>query len=196
MKDIIKQQIKESIKVKEAMLESLIDPIEKVSKIIIECYKNKGKVVLFGNGGSAADAQHIASELVNKFSFEREPLPAIALTTDTSILTSISNDSSYDNVFERQIKAFCNKGDVAIAITTSDVSFEKGGHSANIAKAIIAAKNKGVKTIGLISKKGIEISKMVDLAIIVPSYETPRIQEAHITIGHIICYLVEKELFQ
>jgi len=195
MKNKIIELLNESIEVKKKVVESLPNDIEKAVNMIINCYKNNGKLILFGNGGSAADSQHIAGELVNKFKLERPPLAAIALTTDTSILTSIGNDDGYDYVFEKQVKALCNEDDVVIAITTSDVSEEKGGHSANIANALKAAREKGAKIIGLFSDKTENALKMVDLPIKIPSRDTPRIQESHITIMHIICELVEEELF-
>jgi D-sedoheptulose 7-phosphate isomerase len=161
--------------------------IERISKIVIKAYKNGKKVVLFGNGGSAADAQHIAGELVSKFMLERTGLPAIALTTNTSILTAIGNDYGYDQVFSKQVEAVVERGDIVIGISTS-------GSSPNVIEGVRAAKEKGAITIGFTGRGG-ELAQAVDHCIQVPSSNTPRIQEAHITIGHIICYLVEKELF-
>jgi len=192
----IKSQILESIKAKQLLLETETQNIELVSNLIIQAYKNNKKVLIFGNGGSAADSQHFVAELVNKFKIHRKPLPALALTTDTSILTSIGNDSSFDEIFQKQIEAHCNKDDIVIAITTSDISKEKHGHSTNIYKGILAAKEKEAIVIGLLSIKGIEIGNLVDYSIKVPSIDTQRIQESHILILHIICYLVEKELFK
>ena len=192
----IKSQILESIKAKQLLLETETQNIELVSNLIIQAYKNNKKVLIFGNGGSAADSQHFVAELVNKFKIHRKPLPALALTTDTSILTSIGNDSSFDEIFQKQIEAHCNKEDIVIAITTSDISKEKHGHSTNIYNGILAAKEKEAIVIGLLSIKGIEIGNLVDYSIKVPSIDTQRIQESHILILHIICYLVEKELFK
>jgi D-sedoheptulose 7-phosphate isomerase len=145
-------------------------------------------VILFGNGGSAADAQHVVGELVNKFQLEREVLPAIALTTDSSVLTSIANDYDYSRVFAHQVGAWAKEGDVVIGISTS-------GNSANVIEAVKVAKEKGAKTIGFTGSGGGKLAELVDLVVRVPSDETPRIQESHITIFHIICYLVERELF-
>ena len=156
--------------------------------MIIEAYGSGKKLVLFGNGGSAADAQHIAAELVNKLKLERSALAALAFTTDTSILTSVANDYDYSRVFARQVEALVQEGDVVIGISTS-------GSSLNVIKGIEAAKEKGARTIGFTGKGGGELVQIADLTIEVPSSDTPRIQEAHITILHIICFLVEGELF-
>ncbi len=190
MEKIIEEYLRGSIKVKTKILDdlSLLTIIREISLVIIEAYRNKKKLILFGNGGSAADAQHIAGELVNKFKLERIALPAIALTTDTSILTSVANDYDYSKVFARQVEALVEEGDVVIGISTS-------GSSLNVIKGIKAAKEKGAKTIGFTGKDGDELAKIADLALKVPSNDTPRVQEAHITIFHIICYLIEKELF-
>lgn len=192
----IKQQILESIKAKELLIEEQIINIEKIIEIIIQAYRNNKKILIFGNGGSAADSQHFAAELVNKFKLKRKPLPALALTTDSSILTSVGNDSSFDAIFEKQIEAFCEKDDIVIAVTTSDISKEKNGHSTNIYRGITAANALGAVTIGLLSIKGNEIGNLVKYSIKVPSTDTQRIQECHIMILHIICDLVEKELFK
>lgn len=194
MQKEIKKYLKESAELNSKMTIDLIMPLEEAVKLIIGCFKKGGKILVCGNGGSAADAQHFAAELVNKFKLERKPLPAIALTTDSSILTSIANDTGFDNVFEKQVRALGQKNDILIVITTSDVTFDKHGHSTNIAKALITAKNKGIKTIGLVSQKSKEILKYLDLALIVPHNNTPHIQEAHITILHIICEIVEKNI--
>ena len=174
---------------------SFFEQIIKVSKVIVTSIKKGGKILICGNGGSAADAQHFAAELVNKFMMERDPLPAIALTTDTSIITSIGNDSGFDNIFGKQIEALCKKDDIVIVITTSDITDNKGGHSANIYNGIMAAKKKGAKTIGLISERGKKISSLVDLSLCVPSTSTPRIQEAQMLIYHMICEFLEAEIF-
>ena len=190
MEKIIEEHLRKSVELKTKILNdsSLLTMIKKVSLAIIEAYRNKKKLILFGNGGSAADAQHIAAELVNRFELERMALPAIALTTDTSVLTSIANDYDYSKVFARQAEALAEKGDVVIGISTS-------GTSLSVIKGMQAAKEKGAKTIGLTGENGGELAKIVDLVLKVPSNDTPRIQEAHITILHIICHLVERELF-
>ena len=189
MKDVIKKILSEGIEVKNKILrdESLLDLIEKISLVIIKAYQNKKKVILFGNGGSAADAQHIAGELVNKLSFERKALPAIALTTDTSVLTSIANDYDYSKVFARQVEALAEDGDVVIGISTS-------GNSASVLEGIRAARKKAY-TVGLTGRGENRLSNIVDIALRVPSEDTPRIQEVHIAILHIICCLIEKKLF-
>ncbi|GAI85721.1 unnamed protein product [marine sediment metagenome] len=189
MEKIIEEHLRKSMKLKTEILNdlSLLTMIKKMSLAIIEAYQNKKKLILFGNGGSAADAQHIAAELVNKFELERIALPAIAFTTDTSILTSIANDYDYSKVFARQAEALAEEGDVVIGISTS-------GTSLSVIKGIEVAKEKGAKTIGLTGKNGGELAKIVDLVLKVPSNDTPRIQEAHITILHIICDLIEKKL--
>jgi D-sedoheptulose 7-phosphate isomerase len=164
-----------------------LSEIESVVSKIIDAIKNGNKVILFGNGGSAADAQHIAAELIGRFKLERKSYPAIALTTDSSILTSLSNDYSFDTVFSRQCESLVNNGDVVIGISTS-------GNSKNVYNGLITAKKFGGYTIGLLGNEGGNISKIVDISIIVDSKSTPRIQEAHRTIYHIICELVEKKL--
>ncbi len=183
----IANRLEESARIKKTIAKSKIGEIERMAKFIIMAYKTGGKVVLFGNGGSAADAQHIAGELVGQFALKRQAFPAIALTTNTSILTAVANDYGYDAVFSRQIEALVNEKDVVIGISTS-------GNSPNVVEAIEMAKMKGAKTIGLTGGNGGKLAEVADLVLIVPSDITPRIQEAHITIGHIVCELVEKEL--
>jgi len=187
---IVKEILNESIRVKKKIVDdpSLLSQINQISSIIIEAYRRKKKVILFGNGGSAADAQHIAGELVNRLYLEREALPAIALTTDSSVLTSIANDYDYSRIFARQVEALAKEGDVVIGISTS-------GSSSNVIEAVKTAKEKGAKTVGFTGNKGGKLAELVDFVISVPSDETPRIQESHITIFHIICCLVERELF-
>jgi D-sedoheptulose 7-phosphate isomerase len=184
--DEIKNHLEESISVKEKLKEQAA-VIEKAAKMLIAAYKNGKKTIAFGNGGSASDAQHIIGELVGRYKIERRGLPGIALSTDTSVLTAIANDYGYDKVFERQIEANANTGDVVFAISTS-------GNSPNVINAIKAAKNAGCKVIGLTGKDGGKMAGMCDITLIVPSYNTPRIQEAHITIIHILCDLLDKEL--
>lgn len=145
-------------------------------------------MVLFGNGGSAADAQHIATELAGRYKLERPPLPALALTTNTSTLTAIANDYNFDQVFSRQVEALIAPGDIAVGISTS-------GQSPNVLRAIEVARSKGATTLGLTGQKGLQLAANVDLCLTVPSTDTPRIQETHIIVGHILCDLVEQALF-
>ena len=183
----IAARLKESAKLKEEIASNNIDEIRAISELIINAYRNGGKVVLFGNGGSAADAQHIAAELVGQFLIKRQSFPAIALNTNTSILTAIANDYGYDLIFTRQVEAMVDNGDVVIGISTS-------GNSPNVVNAIELAKTKGARTVGLTGGSGGNLAEAADLTLTVPSDSTPRIQEAHITIGHIICEIVEEEL--
>ena len=155
--------------------------------ILIECLKKDKKIILFGNGGSAADAQHIAAEFVGRFNLERKSYPAIALTTDSSIITSIGNDYSFDQIFSRQCESLVTKDDVVIGISTS-------GNSINVKNGLITAKKNGAKTIGLLGNTGGEIKSIVDHSLIVESNSTARIQEIHRIISHIICGLVEKKM--
>ncbi|PMQ01419.1 MAG: phosphoheptose isomerase [Dictyoglomus sp. NZ13-RE01] len=166
----------------------LKEDIRRSAKAIVEAYKKGKKVVLFGNGGSAADAQHIAGELVGRFLKERRSLPAIALTTNSSIVTAISNDYGFDFVFERQLEAWVEEGDVVIGISTS-------GSSKNVVRGLEKAKSLGAFTIAFSGKDGGEISKLADISITIPFHITPHIQELHITIGHLLCDIVEEELF-
>lgn len=190
MKKFIEDYINDSIKTKALILkdEKFLSNISLIAKKIIDCYKNGGKVLLAGNGGSAADAQHIAAELVSKFYIDRQGLPAIALTVNTSILTAIGNDYGYDKVFARQVQANGNKGDVFIGISTS-------GNSKNIIEAIKEAKSNSLITVGFAGEKHCEMDTLCDFILKIPSSETPKIQESHIMIGHIICAIVEKEIF-
>ena len=186
MKDDIQEIITSSSKTITSISNNLSE-IESIVLKIISAIKNGNKIILFGNGGSAADAQHIAAELIGRFKLERKSFPALALTTDSSILTSLSNDYSFDTVFSRQCEGLVKDGDVIIGISTS-------GNSKNVYNGLITAKNFGGYTIGLLGNEGGNISKIVDISIIVDSKSTPRIQEAHRTIYHIICELVEKKL--
>jgi D-sedoheptulose 7-phosphate isomerase len=190
MKKFIENQIKNSFEVKQAIYENkeLMELIQEVSKVVTEAYKKGNKTLIAGNGGSAADAQHIAGEFVSKFYFDRPGLASIALTTDTSILTAIGNDYGYEKLFSRQVQANGVKGDVFIGISTS-------GNSVNIVKALEECKEKGITTIGLTGQSGGKMKELCDYCICVPSNETPRIQESHILIGHIICAVVEEEIF-
>jgi D-sedoheptulose 7-phosphate isomerase len=189
MKEEIAQIFRESADLKLRFIRQNAELLIQVVRMIVEAFKGGNKVLLFGNGGSAADAQHIAAEFVNRFLIERPPLPALALSTDTSVLTSISNDYGYVDSFAKQIKALGKKGDVAIGISTS-------GSAANVIKAVKVAKEMGLKTVGLTGNDGGELAKRVDIALIVASPVTPRIQEVHITIGHVLCEMVDRMLFQ
>ncbi len=191
----IKKFIDEHLEVVNSLRQSNVEEIKRITEDIVKCFKNGNKVLICGNGGSAADAQHFAAELVSDYKIKRPGLPVLALTTNTSTLTSIGNDSGFDNVFSRQVEAFANKGDIVIVFTTSDIEENVNGHSTDIYKAVLAAKKKESKVIGFISERGEKISKLVDLAFIVKSKNTPRVQECHELAYHIICELVEKELF-
>ncbi|MBK8315086.1 MAG: D-sedoheptulose 7-phosphate isomerase [Acidobacteria bacterium] len=177
----------ESLDAKRRFFDEHARDVARAAQLIIDSMRSGGKLLIFGNGGSAADSQHIAAELAFKMGRERDALPAIALTTDSSLLTAISNDRSFDHVFARQIQALGRAGDVALAISTS-------GNSPNVIEAVMQARSMGIKTIGLLGAGGGKVARMVDLALIVPHSETPRIQEVHITISHIICQLIEDEL--
>jgi D-sedoheptulose 7-phosphate isomerase len=185
-KDIIKNEILESVKIIEKSLDS-IDIIDEIIKKIITCLKNGRKIVVFGNGGSAADSQHIAAELIGRFQKERKSIPAISLTTDSSIITSIANDYSYDEVFSRQCESIVLEGDVVIGISTS-------GNSKNVEKGIKMSKSKGAITIGLLGNGGGNIKKIVDISLEAPSTNTAKIQEIHRVVYHIICKRVEEEI--
>jgi D-sedoheptulose 7-phosphate isomerase len=184
----IHQIARESLEAKKAFFESNADDVARAADLIIASVKAGGKVMVMGNGGSAADAQHIAAELVNRLNYDRPPIAAIALTTDTSILTSVGNDSSFDELFERQLRALGRKGDVVLAISTS-------GNSANVLRAVAAAHELEITTIALAGRDGGKLADAVDLALIVETRSTQRIQETHITIGHILCELVEDALY-
>ncbi|MCX5700117.1 MAG: D-sedoheptulose 7-phosphate isomerase [Candidatus Omnitrophica bacterium] len=188
MRERVKDIILESIQIKEELLKSGISRILEISQIIIEALKKGGKLIIFGNGGSASDAQHIAAELVGRFKKDRPALAAIALTTNTSIITALANDFGYDVIFSRQIEALADKRDVVFGISTS-------GKAKNVIIAIKQAKKMGFKTIALTGGDGGELAKIADISLIVPSSVTARIQEAHIVIGHIICELIEEESF-
>ena len=190
MKDFIENQVKKSYEIKQAIYENkeLMNLIQEVSKVTIGVYNQGNKTLIAGNGGSAADSQHIAGEFVSKFYFDRPGLASMALTTDTSILTAIGNDYGYEKLFSRQVQANGVKGDIFIGISTS-------GNSKNIIEALNECKEKGIITVGLTGKSGGAMKKLCDYCICIPSNETPRVQEAHILIGHIICAVVEEEIF-
>jgi D-sedoheptulose 7-phosphate isomerase len=187
MRDKIRDIFCESIHVKEELLRTELGRIVEISELIIESLRKNGKVIIFGNGGSAADSQHIAAELVGRFKKDRTALAAIALTVNTSVLTSLANDYGYEIVFSKQIEALGKKNDVAIGISTS-------GKAKNVVLGLKQAKRMGIKTVVLTGKGGSELAKTADLSLLVPSEVTARIQEAHITIGHILCELIEQEL--
>ncbi len=188
MDKIIQKRFKESAEVKGRFLKENLPRLIEVVKLISQTFEAGNKVFFFGNGGSAADAQHFAAEFVNRYIMDRPPLPAIALTTDTSVLTSISNDFAFNEIFSRQIKALGKEGDVAVGITTS-------GTSLNVMKAFEVAREMGMKTVALTGNDGGTVAKIADLALIVSSSSTPRIQETHILIGHLLCEMVEQQLF-
>ena len=186
MQSIIKHEFSEHIKVSVETIKSIGKPIEIAAKICIDSLKKGGKILIFGNGGSAADSQHIAAELVGRYKTERKGLSAIALTTDTSAITSIANDYGYLHVFDRQVEALANEGDVVIGIST-------GGASANVISALRLANDLGCKTIGFSGRDGGEFNTLCDVNLIAIAEDTPRIQEMHILIGHTICHLIELE---
>ena len=188
MKDTIIKIFEESAQVKVKFARENADKIIEVVQLIAQAFREGKKVILFGNGGSSTDASHIAAEFVNRFLIERPPLPAIALNTDAAVLTSISNDYDYSQVFSKQLAALGHEGDVVIGITTS-------GNSPNILKAIEVARKNGMKTVVLTGGTGGKMAKMADFTFIVATKVTARIQETHITLGHTICQLVDEELF-
>ena len=187
MKEIILNALRESLEVKDRFIKDNIDLIQKGADMLSVCLTSGHKILIFGNGGSAADAQHIAAEFVNRFQVERPPLAALALTTDTSIITSIGNDYHFDEIFSKQVQALGKKDDIAMGISTS-------GNSKNVIQAIKAAKKIDMLTIGLTGRGG-ELAQCADLVFAVKADVTARIQEAHIILGHILCDLVERTLF-
>ena len=188
MTDRIASIVSGSLEVKRRFFETHADEVIKAAALIAEAFKANGRLLIFGNGGSAADAQHIAGELVNRFLQTRRGLPAIALTTDGGALTCIGNDTGFENVFARQIEALGTKGDVCVAISTS-------GASPNIVRACEQAREQGIKAIGLLGCDGGRVAALCDLALIVPSNDTQRIQETHNLVGHVLCELIESEMF-
>jgi D-sedoheptulose 7-phosphate isomerase len=187
---LIRKELQESVELKERVKEELAEKMIEVGKALAECINNGGKILLCGNGGSAADAQHFAGELVVRLTsdYTRTALPAITLSSDNFILTACANDFGFEQVFSRQIEALGKPEDVLVCISTS-------GNSLNLIKAAQKAKEKKMKTVGLLGGDGGELKKITDLSLIVPSHATPRIQETHICICHILCELIEKELF-
>jgi D-sedoheptulose 7-phosphate isomerase len=190
VKAYLENEISASIETKRRILadETLLETIAETARLCVEAYRRGNKTILAGNGGSAADAQHIAAELVGRYGFDRPSIPSLALTTDTSNLTAIGNDYGYDRVFSRQLEGMGNEGDIFFGISTS-------GNSQNLVNAFESAKEKGITTVALVGRDGGKMAKMADIAIVVPSDATPRIQESHILIGHIVCDVIEKELF-
>jgi D-sedoheptulose 7-phosphate isomerase len=184
MIDQLSAIVAESLETKRTFFDAHAANVQRAAEIIADAFETGGKLLIFGNGGSAADAQHIAGELVNRFLRKRRALPAIALTTDGGVLTCVANDTGFENVFARQIEAFGNEGDICLALSTS-------GQSANIVVACEQARSQGMKVIGLLGRDGGKVATLCDLALIVPSDDTQRIQETHNLIGHILCELIE-----
>jgi D-sedoheptulose 7-phosphate isomerase len=188
MKDRITAAFLSHREVMEALERELTPKMIQVAELLVDAFRNGNKLLVMGNGGSAADAQHLAGEIVGRFRLERPGLPAIALNTDTSILTAVGNDYGYEAIFRRQVEAHGQEGDVVIGISTS-------GSSPNVLSALRLAREKGCRTVGLLGKDGGSIKGLVDIDLTVPGHDTPRIQEGHITIIHILCELVEQALF-
>ena len=188
MDKIIQKRFKESAEVKARFLKENLSKLLEAIQLISQTFEAGNKIFFFGNGGSAADAQHIAAEFVNRYIMDRPPLPAISLATDTSILTSISNDMAFNEIFSRQLKALGKDGDVAVGISTS-------GNSPNVLKAFEVAKELGMKTVALTGNDGGALVKIADISLVVSSNSTPRIQETHILVGHLLCEMVEHQLF-
>ena len=189
MEKIVQRALRDSIKAKEDFIRENTDKLILFSEKIALAFTSDRKLLLCGNGGSAADAQHIAAEFVNRYVLERPPLPALALTTDTSILTSVGNDYSFEETFSKQVKALGMKGDVLLALSTS-------GNSPNVLMAVKTAKKQGILTVGLTGGDGGELADLTEISLVVKSHKTARIQETHILVGHIICELVDYILFQ
>ncbi len=189
MKEKILKEFKESIAVKEAFAEGHIDMIAEVARAVAATFNDGNKILLFGNGGSSTDASHIAAEFINRFKRERPGLPAIALNTDMAVITSIANDYDFSDIFARQVKALGVEGDMVFAISTS-------GNSPNVVKALDVAKKKKIKTVLLTGSKGDKLASKATYAFVVPSDNTARVQETHITLGHVLCLMVEEILFE
>ena len=188
MKSEIEKSLNESIGVKSEVLSNSVETIARIATMAVDALRDGHSLYFMGNGGSAADAQHISGELVGRYKKDRKSLPVLALTTDTSVLTAISNDFGYDYCFEKQIEAFARKDDVVFGLSTS-------GNATNVINALKLAGKIGAKTIGFTGRDGGMIKDIVDICLMVPSSDTPRIQECHITIGHILCSIIENELF-
>jgi D-sedoheptulose 7-phosphate isomerase len=189
VKEEIRLQLRSHCEVMAAIETDLTPAIESAVTLLVDAFRSGNKLLVMGNGGSAADAQHLAAEIVGRFKLERRALPAIALTTDSSILTAIGNDYGFDSIFSRQVEAHAAAGDVVVGISTS-------GNSPNVQVALRRAAEAGCRTVALLGKDGGAIKGVAELSIIIPSFDTPRVQEGHITIIHILCDLVEKELFK
>lgn len=189
MRNIVERSFLESIEAKKRCLERNQEPLIRAATLIVDAFNNENKLMVFGNGGSAADAQHIAAEFVNRFMIERPPLPAMALTTDTSILTSVANDYSFDDIFAKQIKALAMEGDVAWGISA-------GGQSANVLTGLRVARDRGLRTIGMTGPSEGKMAEVAQVLLRVDAETCARIQECHITMAHIICELVDYQLFQ
>ena len=189
MKVIVDRSFEESIEAKRRCMEQNQESLIRAATMIVDAFNNENKLMLFGNGGSAADSQHIAAEFVNKFIIERPPLPAMALTTDTSILTSVGNDYTFDDVFSKQLKALGMEGDVAWGMSTS-------GNSVNVVEALIVARERGLRTIGMTGANTGKMTEVAQVLLRVDEENTARIQECHITMAHIISELVDYQLFQ
>lgn len=188
MKNTAKAIFEESIRIKRAFIDSNLDLLVRTAEYMAKALEEGRKILLFGNGGSSTDASHLAAEFVNRFKLERRALPALALNTDMAVLTSIGNDYSFDNIFSRQIEALGRSGDVAVAFSTS-------GGSENVLRGVYLARQRGMAVVVLTGAKGSGLASLGDFSFVVPSEETPRIQECHITIGHVLCELVETRLF-
>jgi len=189
IKDIIRRSVRESVELKERFFRQNEDLIINAARVIADTFNDGGKLLLFGNGGSATDASHIAAEFVNRFKRERPGLPAIALTTDMAVITSIANDYNYSDIFSRQLRSLGNESDVVLAISTS-------GGSRNVLKAMDIARKKGMKRIAFTGSRGEKFAEKADFPFVVPSEDTPRVQEIHIMLGHMLCELVEGFLFE
>lgn len=188
LKARLAEAVAEAHRLKNRLVAEQSDQVAEAARLLAATLKQGGKILLFGNGGSAADAQHLAAEFVNRFRIERPPLAALALTTDSSILTSIANDYDFREVFAKQIRALGRSGDAALGLSTS-------GHSANVVRGLDAARQMGLRTLALSGSDGGPVAGAAELAIVVPSRNTPRVQEVHITIGHVLCDLVDFLLF-
>lgn len=187
MKQVILDEFQSHLETINSVINSMEDKLEAASQLAVETLRRGNKILLCGNGGSAADAQHIAAELTGRYKTERRGLPGIALTTDTSALTAIANDYGYDRVFDRQVESLANKGDLLLGISTS-------GNSKNVLSALKLAKELGCSTIGFTGKDGGEMNEVCDVNLVVPSNNTPRIQEMHILFGHTMCQIIDNEL--
>jgi D-sedoheptulose 7-phosphate isomerase len=188
MEERILEYARQSVAVKQAFFEQHAATVSEAATLIVAAVKAGGKVLIFGNGGSAADAQHIAAELVNRLTYDRPPIAALALTTDTSILTSVGNDSSFDDLFERQLRALGRPGDVALAISTS-------GNSPNVLRAVSAARQLNIRVVAMAGRSGGKLAPLADVALVVEADNTQHIQETHITIGHILCELIQDAIY-